>query len=436
MDKMKMSIATTNTAATPSEPMSIRPQRLLPTRIVQNYILVWLDANIDDINSSDCTNIINKLSEVVNRTRHFTDVDECIDFITDIHEEKVFMIFPDSYKQTILPIIRDIPQINSIFIWSNSQAGHENWIKHLPKTKGIFTDIALIFKALQQVAHECDQNMISISFVSIGSESSKQNLNELDSSFMYTQIMKEILLTIDFQQKHFDEFIAYCGQLFSQDQNQLQNLEKLEREYHKHDPIWWYTYPCFLYSMLNHSLRIMDIDLIIKLGFFIRGLHNHIVGLHAKQFLGHSSSTSFTVYRGQGLSEDDFDRMMNTPGGLLSFNNFLSTSMDRQVSLAFAESNQTDLDLIGVLFAMTIDSLISDTAFAKVGHDSHFEEEEEILFSMNSIFRIGSIKQIDGNIRLWQVQLTLTSDKDPDLHILTDHIRKETHPAQKGWDRL
>ena len=33
-------------------------------------------------------------------------------------------------------------------------------------------------------------------------------------SFMYTQILKEILLTIDFEQEHINEFLTYCREQF------------------------------------------------------------------------------------------------------------------------------------------------------------------------------------------------------------------------------
>jgi hypothetical protein len=39
----------------------------------------------------------------------------------------------------------------------------------------------------------------------------------------------------------------------------------------------------------------------------------------------------------------------------MSFNNFLSTNKDHDVSLIFAESSQTDPDLLGILFVMAID---------------------------------------------------------------------------------
>jgi hypothetical protein len=59
--------------------------------------------------------------------------------------------------------------------------------------------------------------------------------------------------------------------------------------------------------MLNRALRMMEIALIIKMGFFVRDLHIHIAALHLEQYGKHHHSNSFTVYRGQGLSQTDFD---------------------------------------------------------------------------------------------------------------------------------
>jgi hypothetical protein len=115
------------------------------------------------------------------------------------------------------------------------------------------------------------------------------------------------------------------------------------------------------------------------------------------------------VFRGQGLSQTDSDQLQKTQNGLMSFNNFLSTSNDRAVSLAYADSNQENPDVIGVLFQIRVDLSTPSTPFANIRNSSAFQEEEETLFSMHSIFRIGEIKQIDNNSRLWQVDLTLTS---------------------------
>ena len=187
---------------------------------------------------------------------------------------------------------------------------------------------------------------------------------------------------------------------------ELNNVKELERKYHQKTPIWWYTCEGFLYPMLNRALRLMDVDIIIKMGFFIGDLHRHIAQLHKDQINEHHFDAIFTTYRGQGMSKTDFEQMVKIKGGLLSFNNFLSTSTDRSTSLRFAHNSLTDPDSMGILFVMTIDPSISTTPFASVTDDSYFHTEDEILFSMHTIFRIRDIKPMGENNRLFQVDLS------------------------------
>ncbi|CAF1428831.1 unnamed protein product [Adineta steineri] len=180
----------------------------------------------------------------------------------------------------------------------------------------------------------------------------------------------------------------------------------------------------------------MDVDMIIRMGFFIKDLHCDIQRLHSEQFDDHQSGTTFTVYRGQGLSKEDFTEMTKTKGGLVSFNSFLSTSKNRNVSLDFAQQAATNADLVGILFVMSINPMNSTAPFASVSDVSYFHTEDEVLFSMHTIFRIGDIKSMDGNNQLYQVNLSLTNDNDQDLCALTDQIREETFPNSRGWYRL
>ncbi|CAF1315868.1 unnamed protein product [Rotaria sordida] len=114
-----------------------------------------------------------------------------------------------------------------------------------------------------------DRGMISISF------------NRIDPLFMYTQLLKETLLEIeDDDVKSIKELVEYC-RLHSDVSEKT--LEKIEQEYRDHTPIWWHTGPYFIYSMLNRGLQQMDVDIILKMGFFIRHLHQHITDLHRAQ---------------------------------------------------------------------------------------------------------------------------------------------------------
>jgi tetratricopeptide (TPR) repeat protein len=402
---------------------------------LQNVLLIWLDNNIDE-STVDSQNSITQLRHTVNSINTFTDLDQCVDFLTDIYDENVCMIISDALCQNLVPFIHTVAQLRGIFIFRTNKTQLEQWAQNWPKVKGIFTEIAPICEALKQTAQACEQNSIPISFITTSDDISEKKLDQLEPTFMYTQILKEILLSIDFKEKHFMEFIEYCRNILVDNEFQLKNVDKLKREYSNEKSIWWYTYECFLYPMLNRALRKMDVDIIIKIAFFICDLHRRIQQLYNEQFTSNNSRNKFMVYRGQGMWKNEFQQMKKNKGGLISFNNFLSTSENRDIPFLLAESNSANIDLVGIIFAMTIDPFKSSVPFASVSSFSQFEVEDEVLFSMHSVFRIDDIKPIGENDRLFQVELTLTSDNDKDLHRLTNHIREETFPDAPGWSRL
>ena len=55
---------------------------------------------------------------------------------------------------------------------------------------------------------------------------------------------------------------------------------------------------------------------------------------------------------------------------------------------------------------------------------------------MHTVFRMGDIKSVGENHRLFQVTLTITSENDNDLQQLMNRIREDTFPNSSGWDRL
>ena len=111
---------------------------------------------------------------MVNTVNIFTNIDESIDFITDINEEKVFIISSDSFGQLAMPIIHDVPQISSIYIFCENNA---QWAQQWPKVEGVFTDIQLICKALKKAVQKCDHNTISMSFITTSDDAVNKNLD-------------------------------------------------------------------------------------------------------------------------------------------------------------------------------------------------------------------------------------------------------------------
>ena len=428
--------AAAQTASSSNQPKDARRRDPANVQMVQNVLLIWLDGTINE-DSSDCQNTVTHLRRAVNAVNIFTDDGECIQFLQDMTKEKVCMVISGFFGQHIISRVHDLSQIDSIFIFCGNKTYHEGWAKKWPKIKGVYTEIKPICDALKEAAQQCEQNAVSISIMGADDTLPNKSLNELDPCFMYTQIMKEILLTIDFEQQHIDEFIQHCRQALDGNPSELEKVDQLSIEYRKRTPIWWYTLECFLYPMLNRALRTMDADLMVKLGFFISDLHRQIQELHREEFGSDGSNQKFIVYRGQGMEKKEFEKMVASKGGLISFNCFLSTSKTLQVSLDFAERALSNPQLVGVLFAMTIDPDLSDTPFASVAKVGTLEAQEgEVLFSMNTVFRIGQIKQLGDHPRLFRVELSMTSKKDDDLRQLMDRIREETFPKSEGWYRL
>ena len=405
-------------------------------QMTQNVLLIWLDANIDKT-SNDCQNTISHFRDIVNNIDTFTDGEECIQFVQDIAHEKACMIISGSLGQKIVPRIHNLPQIDSIFIFCDNENYHRKWANHWPKIKNVFTELEPLSQALKQAAKQCEQNAISISIISGDGVEGEKSGDRLEPSFMYTQIMKEIFLTIDFDQNHIDRFIQCCREALHGNTKQVQYVDEIVQQYYHHTPIWWYTRDWFLYSMLNRALRVMDVDLLIKLGFFIRDLHRQIEKLHQDQFGDHEPHQHITVYRGQGMDTEVFEKMVANKGGLISFNSFLSTSKNQAISLQFAENASHNLQMVGVLFIMAIDPTRTSTPFASVAKVGYFKAgEDEVLFSMHTVFRIENITSANANSRLRTVQLTIASDEDNDLHELVNYMREETFPDAEGWYRL
>ncbi|CAF2820199.1 unnamed protein product [Rotaria sp. Silwood2] len=390
------STTTTDTDSSGSTATTPSGNAMLPQRVLQNFLLIWLDSSLDK-SKHDFKKSIQQLRCLVASIVVFTDTRQCINFLNEIKNEKVFMILSGSQGRRLKPRTYALSQLDSVYIFCHNQATHEEWANKISKIKGIYTRIKPIFKALQIDCERCDQAMISISFRGI------------DPLFMYTQLFKEVFFEIrDDDEKSIKEFVEYCR---IHDDIPEDQIKKIERKYHRYSTIWWYTAPYFIYSMLNRGLRLLDVNIILKMGFFIRHLHRDIEELHREQQSITTTATNpFQVYRGQGLSVQDFEKMKQTKGGLMSFNNFLLTSRNRRISLKrFARPAALNPNSVGILFVMTIDPILcarSSTPFVDIKNVGyHKDQEEEILFSIHTIFRIDKIKRIEDKHtrRLWEL---------------------------------
>ncbi|CAF1204924.1 unnamed protein product [Rotaria magnacalcarata] len=103
-----------------------------------------------------------------------------------------------------------------------------------------------------------------------GTGSDQKNLDQLPPSYMHSMIFKDIILEIDDDdKKSMNILVKFCQQRKIPETE----INELKRKNHQKSAVWWYTCEIFLYGMLSHGLRLLDMEAMSKLGIFIRSLH-------------------------------------------------------------------------------------------------------------------------------------------------------------------
>ncbi|CAM4813598.1 unnamed protein product [Rotaria magnacalcarata] len=393
-------------------------------QICENFIVFWLDSSSKSLNE----NTTSQIRSIVNIIKSFNNIDECIKSIIEIKDEKIFLIVSNSLAQQIAPLVQSYIQVDSVYILSDREKINQKLSTTYIKIKGIYTDIEAFCDELKKIIRQLNNDLISISIVP---PSSGENPDQLQTSFMYLQLFKECILTMQSDSKmEIQGFVDYFTSYYKGNNRNIDVIERLKREYSQHLPIWWYTLPSFLYETLNAALRNFNIKHLMKMGFIIRDLHEQIKKLHSQPS---NNKPISLVYRGQYFPTNELENLKKSETGLISFGQFLSTSTKRSVAMYFIASKLNRTDLTRVLFQIKIESFNSSVPFAPIHKVSEIPSECEILFSISTVCKIGKIKEIEDD--LWEVNLTLVDERDPLLARLIEHMRVSLGNGN-SWYRL
>lgn len=259
---------------TNNETTIVKPNHL-PTsnELVQNFLLVWLDEKLNE-NTNDFRNSLQRLRNVVNVVKIFQDTNQCIKYIKTLETEKAFLIVSGRLCHTVVPNVHEIDQIYSIYIFCEKRSKYVEWAKDWPKVKDVVTDVSLICDSLRKSARECDEDSVTIDSIS--------SLTDIELSFIYTLLLKEIILEINFNDEQEVKALAeYARQKYSDNDGELALIDEFRQKYpcvseKNNKPIWWYSRECFIYHMLNKALGTLQVETLLKMGIFFRDLHQNI----------------------------------------------------------------------------------------------------------------------------------------------------------------
>ncbi|CAF1463861.1 unnamed protein product [Adineta ricciae] len=391
---------------------------------LQPVVLICINASFND-------DQVEQLKLSVKEIHNITDLDESVDFITDLDYGKVFVVFEESTKDYVVSIFNEFERVEEIYIYCTSKTKYNHrMLNTCSKYKGVFTDFPSLRQQLERATKNYVRDSLTVNLISEKRVSTVDNVERTDddnefntqeASVMYHRLIMTTLM--EMKEDEPKDMIDFCRTQYADDQSALTAVQEFEQDYQNHSPIWWYTREGFLYKLLNRSLREQDIYALYSLRTFIRHLYDQIFDMFVKQHVS-CSTTTFTIvtfYRGQQMATQTFERIKSKRGGLLSFSNFLSTTTNRDLAVIYAGNTLNDQHLTAVLFQLDVDIHSNEQPFAAIDHISHFgTAENEYLFAMGSTFKIDRVEKLNDEV--WSVILITTNEFDAKLQDLTNHI--------------
>ncbi|CAF3999473.1 unnamed protein product [Adineta steineri] len=384
---------------------------------IQSLTVVWFDPK-----NGDYLKRKGRLHSIGNYLKKISNINSCINYLLSFQNtsKNILFILPGSYCKKILPFIHNETNIIHIYIFCKDKEKHEEWIKlYSNKIRGIFINKQELLTKLNEDV-EFNTKMIPISIIPAkqsSEETSMRNLDEEKTLFMWYQLLIEILNRMPLTSISRRDLLNQCRHEYREDKIELNRIQEFENTYNADNVIEWYTRDAFLYRLLNRALRTRDISIIFQFRFVLVDLHNRLKNLHIEYIQSLDKTKALTVYRGQGLTLAELNKLKDNINGRVAMNSFISTSLSSAVAVDFA-GNGTGRPLIeSVLFEIECPVKLSKQPFVNIQKYSHLKTENEVLFTIGTIFRIKSVELFTDDI--WFVKLILCEDE---INLIKDEL--------------
>ncbi|CAF3674991.1 unnamed protein product [Rotaria sordida] len=398
-------------------------------------ILVWLDSPPYKSFSNNEKNILYYLRQLnVASIRVYNDVNLCLDFlksissVENIQSSKIFLILSDEFNLEILPELKSLSIVNSIFIFSMDSTKYVELIKEYESfIIDICTTIDDLYNSINKQIEEHDELKLVFHFFAQKQNTTRDLTND-SASFLWFQLFQIIINDLKCTENDMNTMLNYCSKQLQKDRNPTKGLleiEEFRQTYTSNDAIHWYTKESFVYRLLNRSLRTEDIEALYIFRFFIADLCRQLKIEYEKLRRKQNQSPILTVYRGAQISREELDDLFRTIGNLTSLNGFVSTSINQSVAIEFLrkKSSRTE-NLEKILFIIEIDIQSDYIICAYIKELSALQDEEEVLFNIGTVFYLDKIV-LDSNEQIWNVYMKATEAGISAVHDYIELIHQE-----------
>ncbi|CAF1437659.1 unnamed protein product [Rotaria sordida] len=387
----------------------------------ESITLIWFDPNIGS--NEDPKKLKQTLGHINDYVVFASDREQCITFIESIHQEKIFLITSRSKALQILPRVSSLHQIDSIFIFSMEKNQDDYLLNNYSKIIGIYINLDDLCKVIKEQINLVDRQIQTFSFFD-QYQKLTEDLSKDSTEFIWFQLFNYILSTLSRDQQAKQQMIQICKDYYHGNRKEIELIHQFEQNYRSKDALLWYSKRSFIYKLINKALRTKDIHLLYKLRFFIRDLSENLQREHEKILF--SNETTLNVYRGIKLSKEEFDKIKQNQGKLISTNGYFSTSRLKSFASNFAQkSTKRTADLVSILFHIQYDikHIDKNITFADIDQYSDYPYEQEVLFDLNTCFQIESIQE---NESIQIIKMNLSNEGQKITKDYIELIQKET----------
>ncbi|CAF1085058.1 unnamed protein product [Didymodactylos carnosus] len=219
---------------------------------LEDISLVWLDSNIHDPNDNIDTQI--RLRSIINHLNVYTNMNDCLQYIQSINEEKIFLIVSGSLGRRMVPIIYPLQVIVYIYVFCNDKEKHEQWSKDYPKIHGVFSQKDQLFMRLIKDFRSYSNDLMPTSLLKADAYQNGINvLSKENAAFMWHQILLKVLRTMPQTNNAKNDLLSICRLQYKGNDNEIKKIVEFRDNYNTLDAIRWYTRDSFLYRILNNG---------------------------------------------------------------------------------------------------------------------------------------------------------------------------------------
>ena len=371
----------------------------------EDYQLIWLDGALTQ--SSYARPIEEMLRSLSKNVQFYTDVNKCIQLISNVSIKHILLVISGSFAHIVLPQIHKRECIRSVFIFCEVREFYLDLLDEYPlKVVDIYTDRINLVKSIFETIKLLEKQEMTFRLFHCEQKLTRKLTNE-SKLFLMNQFWIHVLTTMPADERAKNEMLEYCSDYYQHNSKQLKKIKSFRRSYTSNDAIKYYRANSFLYKLLNKALRNEDIQVLYKLRFFIIDLCAQLE--NGKERLVSNGPT--ILYRNQPIPKEKFEHLTKNIGALVTFNDFLLTSHDENIFRQISKLPSWNHNIVHVQIAIQVDpTTLKKVALADVNHPyERNKPQQDVLFSIGTTFRIDT-SDFDETLSLGKLTLIATDE--------------------------